>query len=215
MISIKSLLLSAISMRKSGQDVPPLSVYTMILPDDMPGVIQELTNFVDENDCSGLDVCIILPQDFLESVSLRKLKTYAEYIKELGFKLGLYLIGTRYVHNNCYISDIFDRYVVTSEFIEKTVATGATDKNISYAANTLNNLKGFVKELTIPTKLGDFEINMLINAGSEEFSCAENPVFGIKSVLDDFASRNKKFKKVLQRLRAKLLKWTRICFISI
>ncbi len=204
MISIKSLLLTAISMKKSGQDVPPLSVYTMILPDDMPGVIQELSNFVKENDCSGLDVCIILPQDFLENVTLRKLKTFAEFIKDMGFSLGLYLIGTRYIHNNCYISGVFDRYILTSEFIEKTLATGATEKNISYAAATLNNLKTFVKDITIPTKLGDFEIDMLMNAGSQEFSCAGNAVFGTKAVLDDFATRNKRYRKGITKGKAKI-----------
>ncbi len=204
MLSIKSLLLTAINMKKSGQNVPPLSVYTMILPEDMPGVIQEMSNFVKENDCSSLDVCIILPQDFLENVSLRKLKTFSEFIKDMGFSLGLYLIGTRYIHNNCYVSGVFDRYILTSEFIEKTLATGATEKNISYAAATLNNLKNFVNEITIPTKLSDFEIDMLLNAGSEAFSCADNAVFGTKAVLDDFANRNNKLKKRVSKERVKL-----------
>ncbi len=204
MISIKSLLLTAISMKKSGQKVPPLSVYTMILPDDMPGVIQELSNFVKENDCSNLDVCIILPQDFLENVSLRKLRTFSEFIKEMGFSLGLYLIGTRYIHNNCYVSDIFDRYILTSEFIAKTLATGATEKNISYAADTLNNLKTFVKEITIPTKLEDFEIEMLLKAGAKPFSSAGKAVFGTNAVLEDFAIRNKKLSKNVKISKAKI-----------
>ena len=194
-LSIKTLIHMLVNLKKSGKLVPPVAVYTMFLPDDLPSVIQELESICEENDCTGLDVCIILPQDFLEDVSIRKLQSFSEFVKKLGFTLGLYLIGTRYIHNNCYIDDVFDRYVVTSEFIENTISKGANEQNLKYTADTLNNLEHYVSNVTIPTKVSDFQIDMMKSAGAKEFSCAENPVFGINSLLVDYALRTKKDKK--------------------
>ncbi len=193
-LSIKTLIHMLVNLKKSGKLVPPVSVYTMFLPDDLPSVIQEFESICEENDCSGLDVCIILPQDFLEDISVRKLQTFSDLVKKLGFSLGLYLIGTRYIHNNCYIEDVFDRFVVTSEYIENTISKGANEQNLKYAADTLNNLEHYVSNITIPTRVSDFQIDMMKDAGSKDFSCAEKPVFGINSLLVDYALRTRKVK---------------------
>jgi len=195
MLSIKTVLLTGIALKKKYGVVPPLSVYTMLLPDDMPSLIQELGNFVEENDCSGVDLCIIFPQDFLEDVNIRRLRTFSDYIKNLGFTMGLYLIGTNYIHNKCYTDGIFDRYVLTSEYIERTLATGASEKHINYAALTLNNLKKFVKDVSIPTKVEDFEIEMMLASGSEEFSTTKEAVFGGDALVADYKKRGSKFNK--------------------
>jgi hypothetical protein len=194
-ISVKSLLSILIDLKNQGAQLPPMSVYTMFMPDDMPSIIQEIKVFVKENDCSDINLCLILPQDFLEGISVRKLKSYSTHLKEMGFSLGLYLIGTRYIHNYCYIEDVFDRYVVTSEFIEHTISTGATEHNLKYAAMTLKNLKGYVKYVTVPTKVTEFESQMMLDAGSCDFSSVGDAVFGTKALLEDFALRNRKSQK--------------------
>ena len=188
-LSIKSLLYMMLGIKKQGNTPPPVSVYTMFMPDDMTAFLQELEQFVSENDCSGIDLCIILPQDFLEAVSLRRLKSIASIINKLGFKLGLYLIGTRYIHNKCYCEDIFSRYIVTSDFVEHTISTGATEKNLTYAGMTLNNLRHYVDNVTIPFELSEFEKTTMINGGATDFSCTEKAVFGLDQLLSDFDNR--------------------------
>ncbi|MBE6795162.1 MAG: diguanylate cyclase [Ruminococcaceae bacterium] len=193
-ISLKSLLYVLIEMKQQGHKIPPVSVYTMIMPDDMPSFIQEIKSFTEENDCSGLDVCIIFPQDFLEGVTIRKLRSYADTIKSLGFKIGIYLIGTRYIHNYCYVDDIFDRHVVTSEFIEHTISTGASEKNLKYAAMTLNNLKAYVTNVTIPTQISDYEIKMMLEADACDFSVAQDAIFGTNALIENYKLRCKTVK---------------------
>ena len=189
MLSIKSLVFTAMALKKEGKDVPPLSVYTMLMPDDIPSLMQELQDFVTDNDYSPMDICIILPQDFLEDVSVRRLKSFSEFIHEMGFTLGLYLIGTRYIHNNCYLSGIFDRFIITSEYVDRLLAVGSTEKNVKYAANTLNNLKVGAKDITIPTKIQKFEIDLLRDAGTDEFSYTETSVVGTAALLSDYNQR--------------------------
>ncbi len=195
MLSIKSLVFTAMALKKEGKEVPPLSVYTMLMPDDIPSLMQELRDFVKENNYTAMDICIVLPQDFLEEVSVRRLRAFSEFVKEMGFSLGVYLIGTRYIHNTCYLSGIFDRYVMTSEYIERLVAVGSTEKNLKYAALTLNNLKICANEITIPTKIEHFEVDLLRNAGAEEFSYAENAVIGTEALLADFRERKIRISK--------------------
>lgn len=195
MLSIKSLVFTAMAMKKEGKEVPPLSVYTMLMPDDIPALMQELRDFVKENNYKAMDICIILPQDFLEGVSVRRLKTFSEFVKEMGFSLGLYLIGTRYIHNTCYLSGIFDRYIMTSEYVERLLAVGSTEKNLKYAALTLNNLKICANDITIPTKIESFEIDLLKNAGAEEFSYAERAVFGTDALFADYRERKRQLSK--------------------
>ncbi len=204
MISIKTVLLNGIAFRKKYGFVPPLSVYTMLLPDDMPSLVQELGNFVEENDCSDIDLCIIFPQDFLEDINIRRLRTFSDYIKNLGFTMGLYLIGTNYIHNKCYTEGVFDRYVLTSEYIERTLATGASEKHINYAALTLNNLKKFVKDISIPAKIENFEIEMMFNSGSEPFSTTEDAVYGTDALYADYKKRGSRFNKGSLEIQPKI-----------
>ena len=192
MLSVKSLVFTAMAMKKEGKEVPPLSVYTMLLPDDIPSLMQEIQDFVNDNNYSAMDICIVLPQDFLEDVSVRRLKSFSEFIHEMGFKLGVYLIGTDYIHNKCYISGVFDRFIMTSEYVDRLLAVGSTEKNVKYASDTLNNLKTGVKDITIPNTIDKFEIDLLRNAGSEEFSYTEKPVFGTDALLADYNQRKRR-----------------------
>lgn len=195
MLSVKSLVFAAMAMKKDGREVPPLSVYTMLMPEDIPALMQELKDFVSDNNYIPMDICIVLPQDFLEDVSVRRLKSFSEFIHEMGFTLGLYLIGTRYIHNNCYISGIFDRFIMTSEYVDRLLAVGSTEKNAKYATNTLNNLKVSVKDITIPNKIENFEIDLLRNAGAEEFSYTEKPILGTDALLADYNQRKHRTEK--------------------
>lgn len=195
MLSVKSLVFAAMAMKKDGREVPPLSVYTMLMPEDIPALMQELKDFVSDNNYTPMDICIVLPQDFLEDVSVRRLKSFSEFIHEMGFTLGLYLIGTRYIHNNCYISGIFDRFIMTSEYVDRLLAVGSTERNVKYATNTLNNLKVSVKDITIPSKIENFEIDLLRNAGAEEFSYTEKPILGTDALLADYNQRKHRTEK--------------------
>ena len=195
MLSIKSLVFTAMAMKNEGREVPPLSVYTMLMPDDIPALMQELKEFVSDNNYSPMDICIVLPQDFLEDISTRRLKSFSEFIHDMGFTLGLYLIGSRYIHNKCYISGVFDRFIMTSEYVDRLLAVGSTEKNSEYAAHTLNNLKACSNEITIPTKLDHFEIDLLRDAGAKEFSYAERTIFGTDALISDFEQRKHRAEK--------------------
>lgn len=194
MLSIKSLVFTAIAMQKAGASVPPLSVYTMFVPDDIPSLMQELREFVRDSYPKDLDICIVLPQDFLEGVTVKRLKAFSEFIHEMGFSLGLYLIGERYIHNNCYLAGVFDRYVMTSEYVDRLLAVGSIDRNVKYAALTLNNLKLGADNITIPVKLESFEIDLLKNAGATDFSYAERALLGTDALSSDYRERREKIK---------------------
>lgn len=186
-LSIKTLLYMMIGLRDQGKKIPPLSVYTMFKSDDLASFIQELKTVVSENDCKGIDLTILLPQDILDEIYIGRLKSLADYIHKLGFKLGVFLIGTRYIHNNCHIYNLFDRYVVKSEYIEHTVGSNG---NIRYCADTLAILKKFVKFVTVPCKVTQYEKELMFDNGFSEFSSAEDVVLGTENLINDFKKRS-------------------------
>ncbi|MGN0525982.1 MAG: HD domain-containing phosphohydrolase [Acutalibacteraceae bacterium] len=189
LISLKTLLLSVNSLQRRGKKVPPISVYTMFMGADIPGIVQDLKSYIETNGKIKSEICILLPQDILEDVTIRKLKTFSSTLKEMGFSLGLYLIGTRYIHNSCYVDGIFDRYVITSEYVDRLVASGDSKDNFVYAASTINNLHKFSKVVSIPKIITDFEASSLINAGAESFTRNENSVVGAEMLMIDYYTR--------------------------
>ena len=185
-VSIKSLLYMLIGLRDCGKTPPPISIYTMFTADDFPSLLQELKTFKQENDCTGIDLTILFPQTILEDISLTKLKNTCNYIHTLDFKVGLYLLGDKYIHNFCHVYDLFDRHVVKSEYIAHAVCSNG---NIKYCADTLGILKKFVDVLTVPNLVSSYECDAMFDAGFKEFSHHEEDIEGINNLVDDYKLR--------------------------
>ena len=185
-ISIKTLVYKLIDIKASGKSIPPISVYTMLSSDDLPSFMQELKTLVTENDCTGVDLTLLLPQDVLDEISVGRLKSLSDYIHKIGFKLGVFLIGTRYIHNKCHMYGVFDRYVVKSQYIEHTVGSNG---NMKYCADTLSILKKFVNVLSIPCKVSDYEKQLVFSNGFSDFTVELEPVSGTNALLADYESR--------------------------
>lgn len=188
-VSIKSLMYMLIGLRNSGKKLPPVSVYTVFSNEDLHSLLQEMKIFVSENDCKDIDLTILLPQNILEEVNVSRLKNISSFIHKLGFKIGVYLLGDKYIHNYCHIYDIFDRYVVKSEYITHSVCSNG---NIKYCADTLAILKKFVSDLTVPNIVSDFEKDLMFKAGFSAFSVAEQSVEGLQALVNDYMHRGVK-----------------------
>lgn len=197
-VSIKSLLYMLIGLKKTGKKLPPVSVYTMFTGDDLPSLLQELKTFVSENDCEGIQLTILIPQTILEEINVSRLKNISGFIHKLGFGLGVYLLGAKYIHNYCHIYDIFDRYVVKSEYIAHAVCSNG---NLKYCADTLGILKKFVKDLTVPSHVSDYEKQLMFKGGFSEFSSTEEPVVGLNALVSDYSKRSMKKTKAKEGKR--------------
>ncbi len=174
---------SLISQRNNGKKIPPISIYTMFSSDDIPSLLQELKTFVSENNCKDIDLCILFPQAILDEISAGRLKNLSEFLHKIGFKMGIYMIGARYLHNNCFNYRVFDRFVVKSEYIAHAIGSNG---NIKYCADTLSVLKKFADILSVPCEITDYEKNLMFNAGFSDFSHANKPVVGFNELINDY-----------------------------
>ena len=191
-LAFKTITYMLLGMKTAGKPVPPVALYTLFTPDDISGLTQELKNFVRDNDCTGLDICIMLPQDFVDGISVRRLATFSHFIKECGFSLGLYLVGARYIHNTCYVDNIFKRYVVTPEIFSHSISYGT---DIHYDIETINHLRAAVSDITIPGENIDFSCDKLHELGCKSFSTTGDIIVGSEALLDDFNKRSNKVNK--------------------
>ncbi len=187
LLAIKNLLLSLIEKRDSGETIPPISIYTLLVPDDVLNLIQNLNDFVAQNDCKGIDLTINVPQDFLENIDIRHLNSFSSFLRKIGFSLGVYLVGERYVHNSCFTRGVFKRIVMAPTFLD-TALTSAD--SASYAALTLNNLKSVSEYISIPLNVSDSDADNFFNCDSVDFTHILEPVDDISGMLVDFKSRN-------------------------
>ncbi len=185
-LSFKTLLYSMISLRDSGKKLPPVSTYAMISIDDVSSFISEIKSFISENDCSDIDLTILLPQDLLDQMSISRIKNLSDVIHKFGFKIGIFLIGTRYIHNYCHVHNLFDRYVVKSEYIAHTVDSNG---NIKYCADTLSILRKFVDGIVVPSQVTDYEKELMLKGGYSDFYVYTNYVKGINGLMADYAKR--------------------------
>ena len=196
-LSIKSILFTLLRLKRAGHEIPPVSVYTTLTSDDLPGFIQELTNTTTENDCSGVELCILLPQDILEDTHINKIKSFSGYLHSIGFKMGLYLLGSRYIHNGCHTHGIFDRFVMKSQYAEHSITSGS---HLKYCVDTLNVLHKFVDSVSIPSKVQKTDIDLMLDAGVQNFSYSLEPVTGAKALVDDFKKRDVVTERVAEGL---------------
>ncbi len=185
-LSIKSLLFTLFRLRREGHKIPPISVYTTLTADDLPGFIQELTSTTTENDCSGIELCVLLPQDILEEVHINRIKSFSNYLHGIGFKLGVYLLGSRYIHNYCHIHGVYDRFVMKSQYVEHSIGSGT---HLKYCVDTLNVLHKFVDDVSIPAKVQKSDADIMFDAGVQNFSYSQDIITGGKGLVDDFKKR--------------------------
>ncbi len=186
LLAIKNLLLTLIEKKEQGQTIPPISIYTLLVPEDVLSFIQNLNDFVAENNCSDIDLTINVPQDFLENIDIRHLNTFSSFLKSIGFSLGVYLVGERYIHNSCYTRGVFKRIVVAPTFVDTALLSNSAS---SYAALTLNNLKTVSQYVSIPLTVTDADAANLFNCGCNDFTHTLEPVNSFEDMFADFKNR--------------------------
>lgn len=183
LLAIKNLLLTLIEKRDSGIEIPPISIYTLLVSGDIPAFVQNLNDFVAQNDCTGINLTINVPQDFLDELDLRQLNSFSDFLKSVGFSLGVYLVGERYIHNNCYSRNTFKRIVLVPNFIDVALLS----KNAStYAALTLKNLKMAAEIVSLPVTVSDTDANTLFDNGCESFTHTLSPLNGFDELFEDY-----------------------------
>ena len=186
LLAIKNLLLTLIEKRDNGEKIPPISIYTLLVPDDVLTLVQNLNDFVAQNDCKGIDLTINVPQDFLEKTDIRQLNSFAGFLKKIGFSLGVYLVGERYVHNTCFTRGVFRRIVMAPTFLDTALTS---TEAAGYAALTLNNLKSVSDFISIPLSVTDADAEHFFNCDSADFTHTLEAVDDISGMFDDFKSR--------------------------
>lgn len=183
LLAIKNLLLTLIEKRDYGEEIPPISIYTLLVPSDIPAFIQNLNDFVAQNDCSGINLIINVPQDFLDELDLRQVNSFSDFLKSIGFSLGVYLVGERYIHNNCYSRNTFKRIVLVPNFIDIALLS----QNASnYAALTLKNLKMAADIVSLPVTVSDYDADILFSCDSSDFTHTLSPVNGFDELFKDY-----------------------------
>ena len=192
LITLKGVVTKVDELIKAGREVPPVSVYTLFRNEDMPTILQELAELAERAPDACKRVCLNISQDFLDGLTWRKIKAFADAVKEFGFSFGVFLVGDRYFHTLLFTENVFDRMVLTSEFAEKAF-TGSYP--VEFLAQLTTYLAAYSGTVTIPSSVASSNAMLMFNAGCTGFSDYLSPLSGFEAMLshyEELATSNNK-----------------------
>lgn len=195
-IQIKKLVSIADNLIKKTGTSPVLSTFTLFTVTDIPAVLQELSVLHEAYPKACGYICLCLPQSFLDNISWRNLKAFANSVRTLGFSLGAYLVCDKYLDMLCMGEGLFDRIILAGEFAERAF-TGFYPPE--FLSDTIKNLSYYTPVVTIPGELAEINAETLYSYDCTSFTVYESMIAGVENLALHFS---KQYTKKQQQKRS-------------
>ncbi len=199
-IQIRELVTKVSEIIEKTGNSPIFSTFTYFSDLDIPAVLQQLGILYDTYPCACRHVCLCLPQTFLENMSWRNLKSFADSVKSFGFALGVYLVCDQNLNMLCMSEGVFDRIILDGEFAEKAF-TGFFPPE--FLSHTVNHLSAYTSTVTIPTVLAEVNAESLFSYDCVGFSVYEPMIVGMENMLEHFSMQYTKEEMLKKEEQAK------------
>ncbi len=186
-IDIKEIVVRTDNILRETGYSPFFSTFTLFTEADIPAILQELGSLYEAYPEACRYVCLCLPQPFLDKLSWRNLKAFADSVRSFGFSLGVYLVGDKILNLLCLSEGVFDRIVLAGEIAEKAF-TGLFSPE--FLSQIINHLSSFGCTVTIPSVMTDHSAQMLFNYDCVGFSVYEPIIVGTEKMLAHFSEQN-------------------------
>lgn len=185
-IQIKELVAKTNEIIEKTGVSPLFSIFTYLSQADIPAVLQQLSILNETYPEACNHVCLCLPQTFLDNISWRNLRSFADSVRSFGFSLGVYLVCDNNLNMLCMSEGIFDRVILAGEFAEKGF-TGFFPPE--FLSHTIDNLSFYSSTVTIPTILSEINTEILFSYDCTGFSAYESIIIGTDNMLTHFSKQ--------------------------
>lgn len=185
-IQIKELVVKTNEIIEKTGESPLFSIFTYLSQSDIPAVLQQLSILNDTYPKACNHICLCLPQTFLDNISWRNLRSFADSVRSFGFSLGVYLVCDKSLSMLCMSEGIFDRIILAGEFAEKGF-TGFFPPD--FLSHTIDNLSFYTSTVTIPTILSEINTETLFSYDCTGFSTYESIIIGTDNMLEHFSKQ--------------------------
>lgn len=177
--SIKRLIADIYSLSQEGIALPKLALPTLFDGRDCDTILKAFDEILEQYPVMTSNICIMLSQNMLESMSIKQLAAFNSSLRAFGFKVGVYNAGANNFNIKCFTENMFDRIVFAKSFL-KNIDDGI------YPVELLVYFIGYFTELGAETALPEGTDESLISVLKEKTHLS----FGIHKsefiMLEDF-----------------------------
>ncbi|NMP36891.1 MAG: diguanylate cyclase [Clostridiales bacterium] len=165
----------------------PLSHYLVFDPSECDSLVRSITEllgrFKGTVNPEKLHLCI--PQKIIEQIQPQDLMRFFTNIKQMGFRLNIYLVGDVSMHLSAFRHGVYERVILASDFVENAL-NGSFE--LSEFVYLLNFFKKFDSCVSLPCCFSEEKIKSLHDAGAECFTVYLPPINGVDLFLETLAS---------------------------
>ena len=115
--SIGRLISEIYAMQESHITLPKLSLITSFESSDTENIIIALHEILHKYPLKHNNICLMLPQEMIDDMSVNTLSLFFAEIKNLGFETGVYHFGSENFNVKCFAERFFDKIIFSENFL--------------------------------------------------------------------------------------------------
>lgn len=203
--------------------IPKLSVMTMFNGFDAETVIKAIEEILTYYPITCSNVCINISQDMIQSMDMRQVAEFADFLRSCGFEIGVYNVGLKSVNTKVFTSRLFNRITFANFFLDD-VADGIIPVEILlclmdcftglgvYTYMPMNADQELIKKLkqkadfSFGIHTGDFiSVDSFKNSMREETVRPEYPALEVER--NSLVISDKIYDEILEQTRSFIFEW--------
>ena len=176
---IDRLVSEIYSMQENDIVLPKLSLITPFESTDTENILNALREIISKYPIKPNSVCLMLPQNMIDAMSVNTLSLFSAEIKNMGFETGVYHFGSGSFNIKCFADGFFDKIVFSGNFLTDISEGIYPDDLIAYFINYFAKIGVFTE---MPSNISDELIRIIKTKTSVDFGIHKQQLIS----LDDF-----------------------------
>ncbi len=116
--SLRRMFAEIYMLERNGHSLPKITIMTMFKGDDYEIVIKAIDEMLLYYPITCKNVCISITHDMIESMDMRQMVKFIDYLAGRGFSVGVYNVGLGGINIKCFITGLFRSVTFSNSFIE-------------------------------------------------------------------------------------------------
>ncbi len=99
--------------------LPKLSIATMFKGFDSEIVMKAIDEILVYYPVDCENICLNVTQDMIKEMDMRQVTEFTDFLKKLGFEVGVYNVGIDSINTKCFTNKLFERITFANDFIDE------------------------------------------------------------------------------------------------
>ena len=127
--SLNRLFAEIYSFEQENISLPEVNMFTMFEGKDSDAVLAAIKEMMTKYPINTGNICIMVSHAMISGMSINELTGFVSVLRDMGFKAGVYNVGTSSISVSCFIENLFDRAAFDGSFLH-AVSDGIYNINV-------------------------------------------------------------------------------------